>query len=528
MQNGHRPKEPNYVVLAGGILAAGGGLLALVAFIFWPYLTYGNVNLTGLQMVTVASRIAQAGNDGSAPFLWWWGVPVLAAIALGLGLALVFKRPASDVWEKSDLLQGRFLAAGIILAAALGVAFLVLPESQFAQSGDWNSMVLAHYGPGAGVYVTFVGLVVAGFGGVMALIGLQDEALKEPTQNGNGNQPTQKSASISPSTLPAPTSGGTTPSTSTAPGAAKVKVEAEGGVSVVNIGGKMTVEAPAPGPSANPDNGPKPSPPPPPLRLNAAGRTDVGRQRSKEQNEDACYVQVYEPQRTTGLFIVADGVGGHRDGKGASQLVVDTIRDALTPLLAPVSPRQTDQYYCDRLREAVKRGNAEIVRYASAHPDARDPRPDPASTVTVALVVEGKAYVANVGDSRTYLFHKGTLQPITRDDSKVAQLVEAGQIKPDDVYTHTRRNEIYRALGFRPTVEIDPIIRPLEPGDALLLCSDGLWEMVRDPEMQDIVTKEHDPDKACKRLIEQANEHGGADNITVVVVRCEEAQRGQR
>ena len=324
------------------------------------------------------------------------------------------------------------------------------------------------------------------------------------------------------------------------------------------------------------------------LRLNAAAKTDPGLQR--EGNEDAFSCQVAdEPRRATGLFIVADGMGGYHAGEVASRLAVETIRDALQPLItqmeqppstrtgrrkrgrgdkdASASPDQavTDpsltvpaaatngatsaeapsgadaedvpeapesgsatrelteslamEQYGTRLRQAVERASEVIVRYGREHTDARGL----GSTLTAALVVDGTAYIANVGDSRTYLLRDGQLQRITRDHSLVARLVEAGQIEPEDAYDHPNRNLIYRSLGAgKAEVEVDIFSEILRIGDSLLLCSDGLWEMVRDPDMTAILNDSPDPESACATLIDRANDNGGEDNITAVLVRCEE------
>jgi protein phosphatase len=324
------------------------------------------------------------------------------------------------------------------------------------------------------------------------------------------------------------------------------------------------------------------------LRLIAGSKTDVGQQR--EQNEDACYSMVAQSDRhASGLFIVADGMGGYHSGEVASRISVETIRDTLLPLLGPTSAQETvrltphdergrgkkdkrgkadkgdkvekadkngknaaasdkadkagaritkplDQdegsvtrhlseslaieHYADRLREAVERANEAIIAYGKAHPGEGGL----GSTLTAALVIEGTAFIANVGDSRTYLLHDGKLARVTRDHSLVERLVEAGQIERDEVYDHPNRNLIYRSLGAgRADVDVDIFTEELRAGDALLLCSDGLWEMVRDPQLTSIITEVQDPGEACNLLIERANENGGEDNITAVLVRCLES-----
>ncbi len=308
-----------------------------------------------------------------------------------------------------------------------------------------------------------------------------------------------------------------------------------------------------------------------PLRLLAAGKTDVGLQR--EQNEDAFYTRVMEESASSGIFIVSDGMGGYHAGEIASQIAVETIRDDLQPLLDPNTPPPTVkltkgrgrkraksgkldsattetgaetttetaaaeegedsaetrklietvalEHYADKLNDAIKHANTAIVDYGESHP--REAR-GLGATVTAALVVEGQAFIANVGDSRTYLVRDGKIERVTRDHSLVARLVEMEQITSDEVYDHPSRNLIYRSLGAgHSEVDVDIFIERLQPGDTLLLCCDGLWEMIRDPELLRIITETEDVEQACERLIATANDNGGEDNITAVLVRYVEA-----
>ena len=142
------------------------------------------------------------------------------------------------------------------------------------------------------------------------------------------------------------------------------------------------------------------------------------------------------------------------------------------------------------------------------------------TTITAAVVVDLTAFVANVGDSRTYLYREPEgLRKITNDHSVVAYLVETGIIKPDDIYTHAQRNRIYRNLGAKPVIQVDVFMEHLQPGDTLLLCSNGLWEMVRDPAIQQILRNGADPTETSRALIEAALVGGGADNVSVIVVQ---------
>ena len=146
---------------------------------------------------------------------------------------------------------------------------------------------------------------------------------------------------------------------------------------------------------------------------------------------------------------------------------------------------------------------------------------DRGTTITAALIVGSNCSIANVGDSRTYLLRDGKLNQITRDHSLVAKLVASNQIKPSEVRSHPRRNQILRTLGDKPGVEVDIFTKTLHTGDQLLLCSDGLWEMVLDDAISAIMMNSRTPQAACDQLIETANAEGGEDNISVIVIWVE-------
>lgn len=141
------------------------------------------------------------------------------------------------------------------------------------------------------------------------------------------------------------------------------------------------------------------------------------------------------------------------------------------------------------------------------------------TTLAAVLMINKMAYIANVGDSRVYLLEHGQIRQITNDHSLVASLVAAGGITPEEVYTHPQRNIITRYLGTEPDVEVDLFTEELHLGDSLLLCSDGLWEMVRDREIQEVAIKGDDAQSACAKLIKLANRNGGVDNMSVIMVK---------
>jgi protein phosphatase len=258
--------------------------------------------------------------------------------------------------------------------------------------------------------------------------------------------------------------------------------------------------------------------------------SDIGRVR--QINEDSLLtieatVLEHEDSTPIGLYVIADGMGGHQSGEVASSIAARTIGAVVnSALIAPMvegDPANINAAgLASLLQSAVLEANRRISELA------RERRSDLGTTVTAAIVLGNQLTVANVGDSRTYLMRDGQLGVITRDHSLVAQLVAAGQLAPDDIYTHPRRNEIYRALGdsHLTDAEVDVFSQRLQPGDAILLCSDGLWDFVRDPVIKGIIsdTARKDPQTACNALIDQANTMGGEDNISTILVRVLQMQ----
>jgi serine/threonine protein phosphatase PrpC len=175
----------------------------------------------------------------------------------------------------------------------------------------------------------------------------------------------------------------------------------------------------------------------------------------------------------------------------------------------------TSEVIIDTLIDGVHWANQVVYQYAYDH------GVEMGTTITAALVLNSTAYVINVGDSRTYVFRPGAgLTQITRDHSLVARLVETGAIAPDDIYTHPDRNKVYRGLGDKNEVTVDWFILPVQPGDLLLLCSDGPWEMVRDPHIAHILsTYSAAPTLASSALTRAALKAGGVDNVSVLVVK---------
>ncbi len=252
-------------------------------------------------------------------------------------------------------------------------------------------------------------------------------------------------------------------------------------------------------------------------------RSDPGIKRKYKPNEDSLFaaqgaIDMNGSSPQFGLFVIADGMGGHANGQDASRRAIQTIIDFMLPKLMLKNGERHGEALAQLLVEGVQCANQAV------HQNNMELHADMGTTVTAALVVGATAYVANVGDSRTYLYRETEgLKKVTNDHSVVASLVEAGIIKPDDIYTHPKRNQIYRSLGEKPVVEVDSFTVPLQPGDKLLLCSDGLWDMVRDPKIEHVLKSQASaPDATADALIQAALEGGGEDNVSVIVVSLSE------
>jgi len=221
-------------------------------------------------------------------------------------------------------------------------------------------------------------------------------------------------------------------------------------------------------------------------------------------------------ERFFGLYAIADGIGGYEGGEIASRLALlvfteNVIGSLRLPGLNSETYRLNQEVALQILTEGVKTANNQVYTQAK--------QSGMGTTLAAGLIIDTMAYIANVGDSRVYLLNQGQLRQITNDHSLVASLVATGEITPEEVYTHPRRNIITRCLGMQPDIEVDLFTEELHSGDSLLLCSDGLWEMVRDHEIREAAIKADDVQSACERLVKLANRNGGVDNVSVIMVR---------
>lgn len=260
------------------------------------------------------------------------------------------------------------------------------------------------------------------------------------------------------------------------------------------------------------------------VHLLVGQRSDVGVTRAGQSDEDSIFTLtvagVYESiaQPVVGIFLIADGMGGHGDGEVASRIAAEVIGTALTEaVLLPILQGQalSDETLRCHLDDAIQAANQRVCQQARAAGN------DMGATLTLALVLDERVYVANVGDSRTYLWGRAGLRQLSQDHSLVYNLYKSGALTEDEIYTHPRRNEIYRSLGMGDHVEADLFQEQLAPGDMLLLCCDGLWEMLHNDGIADVLMMNlGDPQVICDELVNRANVAGGEDNISVVIVRA--------
>ncbi len=238
-------------------------------------------------------------------------------------------------------------------------------------------------------------------------------------------------------------------------------------------------------------------------------KTDKGRRRSN--NEDACFVMKKDK-----VFIVADGVGGNNSGEIASRLAVNEIANYVEthPLSEVRSVEQVQDYFEDCLKNA----NFKVLELSQRI----EANKGMATTVVCAYVQSDTIYIINVGDSRAYVFRDGVLLQITEDHTYVNTLLKAGLISEDEAMNHENKNMITRAVGADYTVDADFFSLPIRKDDIILICTDGLYGEVGEEQLIAALKEEKSMTDICNELVEMANENGGSDNITMVVLKVTE------
>ncbi len=261
--------------------------------------------------------------------------------------------------------------------------------------------------------------------------------------------------------------------------------------------------------------------------VRVSAQTDVGR--TRDHNEDTFLVADLTKGTTDfleagtatigpkgSLFLVADGMGGAAAGEIASAMAADAVFEHLRSTWTESGTDSADDF-TRHLREAVEVANERIHRYALEHPDSRGM----GTTATVVGVFGGRLYLAQVGDSRAYLVRQGLAVQLTKDQSLIQRLIDAGELTEEQAAHSERRNIILQALGPDARIRVDVTYQDIRRGDLLVLCSDGLSGLVKRDEIAAVATGQPDVQVISSRLIGMANERGGPDNITVVAVRFE-------
>jgi protein phosphatase len=272
------------------------------------------------------------------------------------------------------------------------------------------------------------------------------------------------------------------------------------------------------------------------LRVRSYGRTDPGRVRGGNEDQFliACLAKALQARQCSipqpevqysspqgHLFLVADGVGGHAAGEKASAIAVNTVESYVLDTLRWCASLRSDggNTLLADFQRALTEADAALFQEVRERPELRGM----GTTLTLAYQLHRDLFIAHVGDSRCYLLRSGLLHRLTRDHTLVEELVQSGALRPEEAAVHQLRHVITNVVGGSDKgVRVEMRKVSLEDGDVLLLCSDGLSEMVPDAEILNILTAEPEPKRACDWLVDRANQNGGKDNITVVVARFEE------
>ena len=240
--------------------------------------------------------------------------------------------------------------------------------------------------------------------------------------------------------------------------------------------------------------------------MRAFGKSDIGKVR--EMNQDSYYVS--SPSDEIQMFIVADGMGGYKGGEVASKLAVETSKNYIINNFHLIE--HDKESVLKLIKNAIEYANLVIFEKAKEIPEYENM----GTTIDVCLIIPNKVYIGHVGDSRVYRKRKEFFRRLTTDHSYVQKLVSDGTITKEEAYNHPKKNMLIKALGCSAYVEPDVMVKGFLKDDVLLMCSDGLTNMLKDEEILKII--DENPMEACDKLVLEANRNGGLDNITAVIV----------
>lgn len=241
--------------------------------------------------------------------------------------------------------------------------------------------------------------------------------------------------------------------------------------------------------------------------MNVCGLTDNGL--SRENNQDSLFVSdIFDLP----LYIVADGMGGHNAGEIASGIAVETIKDVF---LNNKESLELKENIIKTIKDSISEANKRIFFKALGSPECSGM----GTTLTMCYIYDKEIYIGHIGDSRAYFIKDSNIEQVTEDDSLVNELIKNGSITAEEAKTHPQRNVITKALGTSIDIEVDIYTMGYEEGDILIICSDGLSNMVKEKNVLNIIESEDNVNLACQGLIDLAKKNGGSDNITLIIVK---------
>ncbi len=245
--------------------------------------------------------------------------------------------------------------------------------------------------------------------------------------------------------------------------------------------------------------------------------SDVGLMRNN--NEDACFGMQWhsitvDNRPDFGLFAIADGMGGHLDGERAAGIAVRTLASEMldkiyVPLLRNFNAGDSPTVL-EALVSASEKANRAVIKGV----------PGGGTTLSAVAVIGNLAYLAHVGDSRAYLIHENTIEQLTTDHTLVQRLLEMKELTPEEAENYPQKNVLYRAIGQNEELKMERMVRALPPSGRVLICTDGLWDMIEDDTIKQVAQQASSPQEACDNLVKLANDRGGADNISVIVFQA--------
>jgi len=245
------------------------------------------------------------------------------------------------------------------------------------------------------------------------------------------------------------------------------------------------------------------------------GTTDVGSVRKNNEDAYVCINYTGENcwgKQNFGLFIVSDGMGGVEEGEVASAKAISIVTEYI---ISKINTQLIPGFISILLKEALTKANEEIYNYSTQVLS----RKGMGATITVALIIQNKLFIAHLGDSRAYIIREDKIEQITEDHSLLGKLLQLGYIKQEEAKNFPQKNIIYRALGVSPKIDVDVSTHILKPSDYLLLCTDGLWDYFTPQKLKDAIRADTAIGKTVKFLVTEANKSGGKDNITLILIK---------